>query len=187
VIKVVLTGSECTGKTTLARALAEFYDAAVSREYSREFVETSGRSPRAEDVDEIARGQIELENEAVRRADDVVILDTDLLSTIVYSRHYYGDCPGWIDRTFSNRVGDIYLLAGVDVPWSEDGLHRDRGDFRSELQELFLNELRGRNLEYIELQGPHEARLRAARTAVDRLRRRVETTPTGELGIEAPG
>jgi NadR type nicotinamide-nucleotide adenylyltransferase len=178
-IKVVLTGSECTGKTTLVRALAEFYDVPVSREYSREFVERSGRSPRVEDVDEIARGQIELEDEAIRRAEDVVLLDTDLLSTLVYSRHYYGDCPGWIARTFSTRVADMYLLAGIDVPWREDGLHRDRGDARSELQDLFRNELRVRNLDFVELHGPHEARLRAARAVVDKLRRRGFDHPNG--------
>lgn len=178
-IKVVLTGSECSGKTTLARALAGIYDAPVSREYCRDFVERSGRSPEAEDVDEIAGGQIEAEDEAIGRADDVVILDTDLLSTLVYSRHYYGDCPDWIDRTLSKRVADIYLLAGIDVPWRADGLQRDRGDARSELQDLFRAELRSRNLEFIELQGPHETRLRTARAAVDRLRRRAFDHPNG--------
>jgi NadR type nicotinamide-nucleotide adenylyltransferase len=178
-IKVIVTGSECTGKTTLARALAAIYGAPVSAEYCREFVERSGAQPNARDVEEIARGQLVAEDQAIKRADDLVILDTDLLSTLVYSRHYYGECPDWIDDAVSRRAGDLYLLAGIDVPWRADGLQRDRGDVRVEMQDLFRTELLCRNLDFIELRGSHEERLRAARGAIDSVSRQGRDHPNG--------
>ena len=54
-----------------------------------------------------------------------MFFDQDLLSTVVYARHYYGDCPPWIERLAVERLGDLYLLCPPDVPWSADR-RRDR-------------------------------------------------------------
>ena len=85
VIRVVVTGSECTGKTTLAEALAESYGTAAVPEYVRQFVREKGAAPAYRDVEAIARGQIELENAAAREATHLLIQDTDLVSTLIYS------------------------------------------------------------------------------------------------------
>ena len=61
VIRVVVTGSECTGKTTLAEALAESYGTVAVPEYARLFVGEKGAAPAYRDVETIARGQIEVE------------------------------------------------------------------------------------------------------------------------------
>ena len=47
-----------------------------------------------------------------------MLLDTDLVSTVVYSRHYYGDCPAWIEAAAVRRLADLYLLHDIDVPWT---------------------------------------------------------------------
>ena len=43
-IRVVVTGSECTGKTTLATELAQHYGTAWVTEFVRQFVEAKGES-----------------------------------------------------------------------------------------------------------------------------------------------
>jgi nicotinamide riboside kinase len=65
-----------------------------------------------------------------------VFFDQDLLSTVVYARHYYGDCPPWIERLAAERLGDLYLLCLPDLPWIPDA-GRDRGDRRAEMHALF--------------------------------------------------
>lgn len=166
--RVVLTGSECTGKTTLAGTLARHYQTVISSEYGRQYVDEVG-SIGAADVEAIARGQMASEDAAAREANGVVIHDTDLLSTIVYGRHYFGEIPSWIDEELQRRRADLYLLAGIDVPWVSDGLQRDRGHMREEMQELFRDALRSRGLTWVELRGSVEKRMRVAVAEIDRM------------------
>ena len=167
--RVVVTGSECTGKTTLAQALARHYGTVWVPEFARELVNRKGAPVDEDDVEEIARGQIALEDERARDAGRLLIQDTDLLSTVVYSRHYYGGCPAWIEEALRQRTADLYLLAGIDVPWVADGDHRDRGDRREEMQGLFRDALTSRGLRFVEIRGPQEVRLRQTVAALDRL------------------
>lgn len=168
-IRVVVTGSECTGKTTLAKALANHYQTVWVPEYVRIWVEEQGRAPQYQDVEAIAHGQIALEDSMAAETSRVLIQDCDLLSTLVYSRHYYGDCPLWIGQALLNRRPDLYLLADIDVPWVPDGDQRDRGDRREEMQGLFRQALKNRELEFLELQGSPEQRLSLAALDIDRL------------------
>ena len=171
-IRVVVTGSECTGKTTLAEALAEHYGVPWVAEYARQFVLEQGAAPVPGDVEAIARGQIALEDAAAARAPRLLVLDTDLLSTVVYSRHYYGGCPAWVEAASRRRLGDLYLLAGIDVPWTPDGEQRDRGHRREEMQALFRRALTSSDARTVEVRGPHDERMAAATAAIDRLLRR---------------
>lgn len=166
-IRVVVTGSECTGKTTLAADLAAHYGTVWVPEYARRFVQQKVAPPTSGDVAAIARGQIEEEDRVAAGADALLVQDTDLLSTVVYAHHYYGACPGWIETALRTRTGNLYLLAGVDVPWVADGALRDRGDRREELHGLFRNALLDRGLRFVELAGPPPERLRQAVAAVD--------------------
>jgi len=172
VIRVVVTGSECTGKTTLAEALSIHYETVWVPEFARKFVIDKGAAPEYEDVETIARGQISLEDEKTAEASRLLIQDTDLLSTVVYSRHYYGDCPHWIEEAFEKRAADLYLLTGIDIPWVPDREQRDRGDRREEMHELFRSALVDRGLTYAEIRGSHAERLDAAVRWVDQLRSR---------------
>jgi NadR type nicotinamide-nucleotide adenylyltransferase len=170
-IHVVVTGSECTGKTTLAEALATHFGAACVPEFVRQFVADKGTAPDVDDVDAIARGQMALEDDRSRGESALLVHDTDLLSTVVYSRHYYGDCPDWVEPALRDRAADLYLLAGIDVPWVADGDQRDRGNRRAEMHALFVGALISRRLPFIELVGNHEQRLSTAISTVDRLLR----------------
>ena len=71
------------------------------------------------------------------------MLDTDLVSTMVYSRHYYGDCPPWIEEEAARRLADLYLLHHVDVEWVADGRQREQPERREELFERFRATLAG--------------------------------------------
>ncbi len=168
-IRVVVTGSECSGKTTLARALAAHYQAVWVPEFARQFVIDKGAAPEYEDVEAIARGQIALEDERADEASRLLIKDTDLLSTLLYSRHYYGDCPQWIDEAFEKRAADLYLLADIDIPWVPDGEQRDRGERREKMHELFRRALVDRRFTVAEIRGSRGERLEAAVSLIDRL------------------
>ena len=132
--RIVVTGSESTGKTSLAKQLADHFDCPYSLEAARLYVEDHDCALTIDDLDPIATRQLELEETAIRKAHSLVIHDTDLLSTLIYAQHYYGVSPEWITNTETgagsllaqSRVGrgtrgDMVLPAEVKV----DGVVRD--------------------------------------------------------------
>lgn len=163
--KVVLTGSESSGKTELAARLGLHFDAPVSREFVREYAAMHPTLGFA-DHGPIAKGQIASEEEAIARASDLVILDTDLVSTVVYCEHYFGRCPAWIEDEARARAGDLYLLLKPDIPWIPDGV-RDRGDRRAEMHGLFRDRLSAFGLTFVEIGGERDERFAAVIQAIE--------------------
>jgi NadR type nicotinamide-nucleotide adenylyltransferase len=167
-IRVVVTGSECTGKSTLARDLADAYAVECVPEYVRQFVQTIGGRPQFSDHGLIARGQKALEDDYRSRAGRLLFHDTDLLSTVAYCRAYFDRCPDWIEAAAIDRKASLYFLCETDVPWVADGL-RDRPDRREEMQALFERVLTEAGANFVKLRGSREARLEVARRQVDAL------------------
>ncbi len=170
--RVVLTGGECAGKTTLARALAERWKTTWSAEAAREVALARQGLLGPEDVPVIARAHVRLADEAVRGAveagREVVFFDQDLLSTVAYARHYYGDCPPWIWDLARSRRADLYLLCAPDLPWTPDPA-RDRGDRRDEIHALFRDVLLEAGANVFEISGAGAERASRAWDAVSAL------------------
>jgi NadR type nicotinamide-nucleotide adenylyltransferase len=163
---VVVTGSECTGKTTLARDLAAHFSAPCSAEFARQYLEAKAVPLVADDVDPIARGQQAAEDAAAAEASDLLVKDTDLVSTVVYAHHYYGSCPAWVECEAEARLGDLYLLLHPDVPWVADGLFRDRPAGRSVLHRLFAERLADLGARTVDVTGDWADRQQTAFAAV---------------------
>ena len=159
--RIVVTGSECTGKTTLARLLAEQLRGLWVPEFSRTYAESAPGPLTAADVPEIARGQIALENASLAASPTLIVQDTDLVSTVVYARHYYGACPEWILTETRDRLASLYLLCDIDIPWQGDGV-RDRPFEREVLDSLFRATLAEFNATVAPVSGIGDTRLRNA-------------------------
>lgn len=166
--RVVLTGSESTGKTMLAARLAEHYGARLVVEFVRAFATEQGRALEFSDHGPIARGQMALEDAALSESPRLIVQDTDLLSTVVYCRHYFGRCPEWIEHEARARRPDLYLLCDIDLPWVEDGI-RDRGDRRGEMQMLFAAAVIESATPHVRIAGSVDERWRLATAAVESL------------------
>lgn len=164
--RIVVTGSECTGKTTLAAQLATHYRTLWVPEYSRKYADLKAGELEYSDVEPIARGQIAAEEACMAQADGVLIQDTDLLSTVVYSYHYYEACPEWVEQTAHERIAPLYLLLHPDVPWIPDGV-RDRGHKRDEMHRLFHEALLRWQARTVDITGNWSARFETARQAID--------------------
>lgn len=166
---VVVTGSESTGKTTLARDLAHYFGTIWVPEYVRGYLNekraTTGRELDSTDVEPIARGQIAVVDRAMPNARDLIVLDTDLVSTTVYARHYYGSCPSWIEQAAHDRRGDLYLLCDIDVPWVADP-QRDRPHDRHHMHGLFVAALKTLGATVVTIRGSWAQRWDTAAAAV---------------------
>ena len=164
--RIVLVGGESTGKTALAGELARAHHTVASPEYARLYLEAKGAPLTAADVEPIARGQIEREDEAEASAREVVFKDTDVLSTVVYARHYYGSCPAWIEDAARARLADLYLLLHPDVPWVADGAYRDLPQSRPEIHARFVETLAAFGASVVEVCGGWAERKAQAEDAV---------------------
>ncbi len=172
-VKVVLFGPESSGKTTLSRQLARYYHTVWAPEFARDYLQEKWNNERktceAEDLIPIAVGQMKLENKLAKRADKILICDTDLLETKVYSEEFYG---GFVDEELNKAANenhyDLYLLTYIDTPWEEDDL-RDRPEQRLEMFNAFESALKKHNRPYILLKGDRETRLKNATEAIDKI------------------
>lgn len=163
--RVVVTGSECTGKTTLAHALAQHLGVPVADEASRAYAEARGGMLGASDVEPIAQATLAL-HDALAGA-PIAVFDTDLVSTVVYARAYYGECPTWIEDEAQARLGQLYLLCVPDIPWEADGV-RDRPakHERELMHDAFAETLRAFGARVVNVDGTGEARVQGALVAV---------------------
>ncbi len=166
---ICVTGPESTGKTTLAGRLAELANTDWVPEASRIYAERKGAELLESDVEPIAREHISLFDSASVRervaGAKLIVLDTDLLSTVIYSRHYYGHVPAWIERAERARRADLYLLCDIDVPWVADGI-RDRPAKREEMFGVFHEALLRRRTPFVRVRGDWEERWLIAREAI---------------------
>ncbi len=177
ILRVVLFGPESTGKTTLSRQLAAHYKVPWVAEYAREFLQAKYDATREvcnfEDLLPIAKGQMELENQAAIKAKNsavpLIICDTDLLETQVYSEIYFNDKvdPILAKAARSNQY-DLYLLTYIDTPWEPDDL-RDKPHEREALFERFKVKLQNNSLPFSTLKGDKTVRFHQAIGEIDTL------------------
>ncbi len=172
-VKIVLFGPESTGKTTLAIQLAKHYNTVWVQEYARPYLQKvwnqERRTCEPKDIMPIAYGQMALENRLAKRADKVLICDTDLLETKVYSEEYYGGYVNpLLEKAATESSYDLYFLTYIDTPWEADDL-RDRPEQREEMFTAFKIALEKNNKPYILLKGNKENRFKIATEAIDKI------------------
>lgn len=172
-IKIVLFGPESTGKTTLSQQLARHYNTVWVPEYAREYLQNKWNNERKtcepHDLLPIAEGQMRIENELTTKATDVLICDTDLLETKVYSEAYYlGYCDPKLEKYALRNQYDIYFLTYIDVPWEFDDL-RDKPNEREKMFKYFKDALDTYGRKYVILKGDKKKRLKTAIEHIDKL------------------
>jgi len=172
-VRIVLFGPESTGKTTLSELLARHYNTVWVKEFARNYLQEKWNNERKtcehNDLIPIAIGQMQLENKLARKADKVLICDTDLLETKVYSEEYYGGfVEPELDKAALENQYDLYLLTYIDTPWEADDL-RDRPEQRQEMFDAFENALKKYDRPYITLKGDVKNRMDKAVNAIDKI------------------
>lgn len=173
ILKIVLFGPESTGKTTLAKKLAEHYQTVWVEEYMRKYLQEKWDSEKGvcapQDIIPIAEGQMQLENELTKQANRVLFCDTNLLELKVYSEAYYeGFCDPELLKHALNNHYDFYFLMYIDVPWTPDDL-RDKPDDRIGMFRRFEAELENSGKPFMVLEGDLEQRFKTAVSKINNL------------------
>lgn len=162
--RAVVTGTESTGKSTLTAELSAFFGCSFSQEAARLYVEDHRRPLTVDDVEPIASQQQALLRSAMASAEELVLHDTDLWSTVIYADHYYRFRS---ERLLSNArqlSADLYLLCDIDLPWVAEPFFRDQGKpkERDDLHNRFVDLLDREQLSWCLIRGTGESRTQSA-------------------------
>ena len=166
-IRIVITGPESTGKTTLAKQLAELYNGRYIREFAREYVEKLPHHYTFNDVEAIANAQIEQYQLSKSGSEQMFFFDTWLIITKVWFNWVFGRTPEWLEVKIREWPIDLFLLCRPDLPWEPDAVRENGGENRLKLFEQYRNELNQYGFNYVEIGGSGEVRLQSAIDAIN--------------------
>ncbi|MCK4465616.1 MAG: ATP-binding protein [Bacteroidales bacterium] len=165
--KVVITGPESTGKTTLAQQLAHHFNTIWITEYAREYVENLKHPYVYEDLINITRTQIKKLQEVTEPPNQFVFLDTDLIIMKVWFQEAFQNYPEWLHNSIRQRNIDLYLLCATDIPWMDDPVRENKSDNRERLFEIYKQELESFGFSYRIITGKNTNRLQNAIKIMD--------------------
>ncbi|MFZ0596930.1 MAG: DUF4301 family protein [Flavobacterium sp.] len=172
IIKIALFGPESTGKTTLAKQLAEYYETEWVPEFARDYLQEKWEENQhicaAGDMLPIAYGQVALENKKLTLANKYLFSDTNLMVTKVFSEMYYGFCDPLLNEAALEHEYDLFFLTDIDVPWEKDDI-RDTPKGRETVFSVFKQTLIDAKKPFITLSGDKESRLAKAISIIDNL------------------
>lgn len=162
---VYITGSESTGKTELAQGLAAHFGVSWVPEYARKYIENLKGKYRINDVEEIARFQIQ---EIIsHQSDKLVFFDTGLIITRVWFEKKFQTIPTWFETIYRDFSNGHYLICNTDLPWVEDPV-RENPEIRDELNSSYEAEIIDVNCPFQIISGKGSERLENAIFAVEK-------------------
>jgi len=145
--KIIVTGPESSGKTTLCKNLSEHFKIPFAKEYARGFLDQLERNYTQSDLLKIAGRQLNSE-------ENTQLLDTDLITIKIWSEYKYGSCDKWILDQIEKQKTEkrFYLLCKPDIPWEADKQRENPND-RAELFEIYKTELENLDHNYFIVEG----------------------------------
>jgi len=139
-IRIVVNGSESTGKTTLARELSQHYNCIWIPEFARTYIERLNVQYTYNDVCAIQKKQQMEILEFESQKSGMAFWDTDLIITKIWFSEVYKKLPENTDNFIRTHQPDIYLVCDTDLPWVYDQV-RENPTRREYLNNLYIHEI----------------------------------------------
>lgn len=145
--RIAITGPESSGKSTLAKSLAQHFNTVYVPEFARQYLNDLNRPYNYNDIEFIAKQQMKLEEKLIKNAERFLFCDSDMLVTKIWCDVKFGKCHPWIENAVEENRYDLYLLCKTDIPWQKDPLREDENN-RDKLFELYKKELESREFPF---------------------------------------
>jgi nicotinamide riboside kinase len=151
-IKIVVTGPESSGKSTLSQQISEAFGLSFCPEFARFYLQDLGRYYCFEDLAKITQGQLAWEDWYSQKETKLTIFDTDLSVIYIWYLYKYKIDNQLIFNQLKSRLADIYLLTKPDFDWQPDSL-REHPEERAALFELYEKLMLDLGAKYYVLKG----------------------------------
>ena len=162
---IALTGPESCGKTQLAEQLSVQLGLPIVYENARTYLYKGQPKPHYQPSDLVALLKLQI---ACEEGVYSCVLDTDLLTLIIWWREKYGPIPDIFQTAFKSQTPRHYLLCEPDIAWQPDVLRENPHD-RKRLFEVYQRELKLRNLPYDVVRGDGRNRFDCAVVALKKV------------------
>ena len=163
---IVFTGPECSGKTTLSTIIAKKFDFNLVTEYARIYLKKINRPYHYGDLLEIAKGQVKLENQQIKKNNSFIVCDTNLQVIKIWSQVKYNKCDSFIIKNENKNA--LYILCKPDFKWVHDPMRENPTD-RNHLFKLYKKDLIQHNRNYIITSGSIEKRIQLISDVISKL------------------
>lgn len=167
-ICIAFTGPECSGKTTLAQALSKQVNGVFVPEYVRSFFEDRSTSYNKNDLDIIAKGQLQAIESAKKENPEVLLVDTEMLVMKIWSDEKFNETSQFIRQAYQNQAYDLIVLCKPNIPYEADELRENPFD-RERIYEVYLAELLTSGQNFIEVEGTLSERIQIIRKEIQKL------------------
>lgn len=167
-LRIVITGPESSGKSTLTRHLGATFDLPFALEYARDHLEEHGPEYSYEQLCAMARRHLAYQQKHVPPQTPVGLFDTDLINYKIWFEEVFGRCPESIIAGIRNESQHAYLLCAPDLPWEPDPLRENPND-RQRLFDRHLAEITRLRRPVEIIQGTGQPRQAAAEAALKQL------------------
>jgi len=158
--RVALVGTESSGKTTLARAMAERLDTIRTHEYGRELWEAQGLTGSFGDYLHIGLRQRRREDAGARHARRFLFCDTTAWTTLHWSLRAYGVADARLHELVDRTMDDyVWVVCDDDFGWVQDGTRELAGEAAAAFQRQQVEDLAGRGVAFHVVSGPLEERV----------------------------
>lgn len=119
-IKIVLLGSESTGKTTLAKRLSKHFECSLVEETAREIIANSNDFS-IDDLYKVANAHAINIDSAILKDCPLIIIDTDIHITLSYAKFIFAKTLNIENAVFNSNKANLYLYLNNDVVFEQDG------------------------------------------------------------------
>jgi HTH-type transcriptional repressor of NAD biosynthesis genes len=170
--KIVLLGSESTGKTTLTKKLAEEFQATHVLEAAREIIPSS-KNFSLEDLYSVAIEHAKKIEAASLIKNPLIIIDTDIHITQSYASYIFNKKLEMSPDIYEVNKGDLYLYLNKDVAFVQDGTRLNEEE-RNFLDDSHRKILSASNILFHEISGNWEKRYKKSVELIENLLKQIE-------------
>jgi HTH-type transcriptional repressor of NAD biosynthesis genes len=157
-IKVVVLGTESTGKSTLTERLAKYFNCSSVKEAGRDLIVDSN-SFEYEDLHLVASEHAKRIDKAVLGHSPLIIIDTDIHITKSYASFFFNKELEVDDEIYNSNKADLYIYLNNDVEHQQDGTRLDESN-RDLLDLSHRTILKEKNIKFVEIEGDWEQRFK---------------------------
>ena len=159
---IVFMGAPSSGKTTLCKFLANHFEEPWMHELGKQYWIDNQLNRRLtqKQLLEIAQLHILGEDKNMEKAKEFLFTDTNSITTYMFALDYYGQVDAELTelaRQAEHRY-DHFFVCDIDIPY-EDTWERSGEVYRTQFQQVILDDLAIRGIKYIILSGDIQTRV----------------------------